>query len=94
MFFVSRSATFKFYVVGWVDASSVITFGDVDFFFATRGFDVDVGLGVTMIVVIVLVVSVTSEGYISLPLCRLLCFKEEETHCSLENSTSVRRSSR
>ena len=45
--------TLKFNVVIGVKASSVITFGDVDLFFAAamvvRDFDVDLGISVVMV---------------------------------------------
>jgi len=48
---ISVASTFKFDVVGWVDASTVISFCNVDFFFASRGFDVDLSIPVAAIVV-------------------------------------------
>ena len=36
-------------VVGWVDASAVLAFSDVDLFVAARNFDVKLGIGVALV---------------------------------------------
>ena len=43
--FVLGGSTFVFDVVGWLDALTVATFGDVDFCFTTRSFNVNLSLG-------------------------------------------------
>ena len=50
-FFLSRfgAVTLVFNVVGWLKASTVVTFSNVDFFFAARNFDVSFDFCVTMI---------------------------------------------
>ncbi len=49
-FFVRMGAsTLVFDVVGWLDASAVISFGDVDLFFAARSFDVEFGLSEALV---------------------------------------------
>ena len=45
----SCSPTLVLDVVGWLDASAVVAFSDVDFFAATRNFDVYFGIGVALI---------------------------------------------
>lgn len=50
LFFARMGAsTLVFDVVGWLDASAVVTLGDVDFFFAARSFNVDLGLGEALV---------------------------------------------
>jgi len=49
-FFVRMGAsTLVFDVVGWLDASAVVSFGDVDLFFAARSLDVDFGLSEALV---------------------------------------------
>ena len=49
-FFAGRgSTTLVLDVVGWLDASAVVAFSDIDFFAATRNFDVYLGVGVALV---------------------------------------------
>ena len=43
------STTLVLDVVGWLEASAVVTFSDIDFFVATRNFDVYFGIGVALV---------------------------------------------
>lgn len=40
------ASAFKFDVVGWVSAATVLALSNVDLLFAARNFDFDVGIGV------------------------------------------------
>jgi len=55
---VSLASAFKFDVVGWVYASTIVAFSDVDLFLsAARSFDVDLSIGVAAVVISVSVVA-------------------------------------
>ena len=43
------AATFVFNVVGWLDASAIVAFGNVDFLFTARSFDLDFGVSGALI---------------------------------------------
>ena len=53
----SVASTFKFDVVGWVDAFSIVTFCDVNFVFVAGSFDIYLSVSVTTIVISITVVA-------------------------------------
>ena len=56
---------FVFNLVGWLDASTVLTLGYVYSFFAARNFDVDFGIRISLVRFLVALIAETSQSSVA-----------------------------
>ena len=77
------SPTLVLNVVGWLDASAVVTFGDIDLFVTARNFDVDFGIGVALVAGLTIAViynCVSKFGRSRIEVAIIRCFSRAAEH--------------